>query len=57
MLKKQKNQENVIMLFFVVVLVCVGMYIVADRSIIDIIYFGVLIYYFRRFLVIRKRGK
>ena len=57
MLKKQKNQENVIMLFFVVVLVCVGMYIVAERSIIDIIYFGVLIYYFRRFLIIRKRGK
>ncbi|MCI6265990.1 MAG: hypothetical protein MR598_04000 [Erysipelotrichaceae bacterium] len=57
MLEKIKNQENIIMIFFVVTLVGVGIYIIVDRSIIDVIYFGVLMYYFGRFLMIRKNGK
>lgn len=57
MLNKVKNQENVIMIFFVVALICVGTYIVVSRCIVDIIYFGVLLYYFIRFLIIRKNGR
>lgn len=57
MLEKIKNQENVIMIFFVVTLVGVGVYALIDRSIIDVIYLGVLLYYFVRFLIIRKNGK
>ena len=57
MFNKIKNQENIIMIFFVVTLVGVGIYIIVDRSIIDVIYFGVLMYYFGRFLMIRKNGK
>jgi len=57
MLEKIKNQENVIMIFFVVTLVSVGYYVVVSRNIIDVIYFGVLMYYFGRFLMIRKNGK
>lgn len=57
MLEKVKNQENIIMIFFVVMLMGVASYIVIDRSIIDIIYFLVLAYYFVRFLMIRKNGK
>ena len=52
-----KNQENVIMIFFVVTLVSVGIYMIVDRDIIDVIYFGVLVYYFLAFLRIRKNGK
>jgi len=57
MLEKIKNQENVIMIFFVVTLVSVGYYVVVSRNIIDVIYFGVLMYYFVRFLIIKNRGK
>lgn len=57
MLEKIKNQENIIMIFFVVMLMGVASYIVIDRSLIDIIYFLVLAYYFVRFLMIRKNGK
>lgn len=55
MLEKQKNQEKMIIIFFVVTLICVGFYVVLDRSIIDVIYLGVLGYYFGRFLVIKNR--
>ena len=55
MLKDQKRQENVIMLFFVVILSCVGIYVLFDRSIIDVVYLGVLIYYFGMFLVVKHR--
>ena len=57
MLNKIKNQENVIMIFFVVTLILVGVYSIFNREIIDVIYFGVLVYYFWRFLMIRKNGK
>lgn len=57
MLEKIKNQENIIMIFFVVTLVSVGIYVIVDRNVIDVIYLGVLMYYFVRFLMIRKNGK
>ena len=57
MLGKIKNQENVIMVFFVVTLVVMGVYVVVERNIIDVIYLGVLMYYFVRFLRIRNNGK
>lgn len=57
MLKTLKNQENMIMIFFVVTLIGVGTYIIVDRSLIDVIYFGLLVYYFARFLMIKKSGK
>ena len=55
MLNKIKNQENIIMIFFVVTLLCVGVYVAVDRSIVDVIYLGVLGYYFGRFLIIKNR--
>ena len=55
MLNKIKNQENIIMIFFVVTLVLVGLYVVVDRNLIDVIYFIVLLYYFFRFLMIRRK--
>lgn len=55
MLNKIKNQENIIMIFFVVTLMFVGVYVVVDRSIIDVIYLGVLGYYFGRFLIVKHR--
>lgn len=57
MLGKIKNQENVIMIFFVVTLVGMGVYVIVERNVIDVIYFGVLMYYFVRFLRIRNNGK
>ena len=57
MLEKIKNQENVIMIFFVVALVGMSIYVVVERNVIDVIYLGVLVYYFGRFLTIRKNGK
>ena len=57
MLEKIKNQENVIKVFFVVTLVSVGIYVIMERNVIDVIYLGVLMYYFGRFLMIRKNGK
>ena len=57
MLKKIKSQENVIMIFFVVTLFAVGLYIILGREFIDIIYFGIILYYFCKFLRIRKSGK
>lgn len=57
MLEKIKNQENVIMIFFVVTLVSVGIYVIVEKNIVDVIYLGVLMYYFFRFLRIRKSGK
>ena len=55
MLNKIKNQENVIMIFFVVTLLGVISYIVMDRSVIDVIYLGVLLFYFVRFLILKYR--
>lgn len=55
MLGKVKNQENIIMMFFVVTLIGVGSYVIFDKCVIDAVYFGVLIYYFGRFLIIKGR--
>lgn len=55
MLMKQKRQESIITLFFVGVLSCVGVYVFFDRSIVDVVYLGILIYYFGRFLVVKHR--
>lgn len=57
MLGKIKNQENVIMIFFVVTLVGMGIYVLIERNIIDVIYLGVVMYYFLVFLRIRKKGE
>ena len=57
MLNKVKNQEKLIMNFFVVRLFIVGIYVVLERELIDVIYFGVLVYYFIRFLLIKKNGR
>ena len=57
MLKKIKNQENVIMIFFVVTLFAVGLYIIFGWEFIDIIYFFIILYYYCKFLRIRKSGK
>ena len=57
MLEKVKNQENIIMVFFVVTLVRLGIYVGMSRNVIDVIYMGVLMYYFVRFLKIRNNGK
>ena len=57
MLEKIKNQENIIMIFFVVTLICVGVYVIVDKNVIDVIYLGVLVYYFFGFLRIKNKVK
>lgn len=57
MLEKIRNQENVIMVFFVVTLVSMGVYVFVERKIVDVIYLMVLMYYFGRFLRIRGKRK
>ena len=57
MLEKIRNQENVIMVFFVVTLVSMGVYVFVERNIVDVIYLMVLMYYFGRFLRIRGKRK
>ena len=57
MLNKVKNQEKLIMTFFVVMLFIVGIYVVLERNLIDVIYFGVLVYYFVKFLLIKRNGR
>lgn len=55
MLNKTLSQENIIMMFFLIMLVMSFLYLIIDRNLIDIIYLVVLEYYFARFLVIRGR--
>lgn len=57
MLEKIKNQENVILIFFVVTLAFMFGCVVVEKNVVDVIYFGVLVYYFVRFLRIRNNGK
>ena len=57
MLKNVKNQENVITLFFVVILLLVGIYAFFGKCLIDFIYFGIMLYYFFKFLKLKKNGK
>lgn len=46
MFNKIKNQENIMMIFFVVTLLFVGIYAVVNQNVMDVIYFFVLLYYF-----------
>ena len=55
MLEKIKNQENVIMIFFVGALVSLGVSFLFKINLIDVIYFTVLLYYFWKFLIIRNK--
>lgn len=57
MLRKIKNQENIIMIFFVLTLALVFIDVVVTRNVVDVIYLGVLGCYFVRFLIICKKGK
>lgn len=55
MLNKIKNQENIIMIFFVVTLVGVSSYVVMDKNMIDVMYLFVVLFYFIRFLILKYR--
>ena len=55
-MQKTTNQENLIIVFFVVTLILSSIYIIVERCFVDIIYFGVLVYYFVRFLIIKCKG-
>ena len=55
MLKKINDQENILLIFFVVLLLLVSYFIICNRDCIDIIYFGVVLSYFIRFLVLKYR--
>jgi hypothetical protein len=55
MLKKSLKKDSVIIIIFLFIIFLISMYLIVDRSIIDIIYFGIVIYYFFRFLVIKYR--
>lgn len=50
---KVNDQENLIVVFFVVTLILVSIYAVIDRDLIDITYFSVILIYFVKFLVVR----
>lgn len=50
---KITDQENLIMMFFVVTLLILSIYAVTFRNLIDIIYLCVILYYFVKFLVVR----
>jgi len=50
---KINNQENLIMLFFILIIFCLVVYVVIDKNFIDIIYLGIMIYYFIKFLIVR----
>ena len=55
MLKTLKNEENIIMVFFVVTLVGLGLSFLFKIDLIDVIYFMVLLYYFWKFLMIKNK--
>lgn len=55
MLKTLKNEENIIMVFFVVTLASLGVNFLFKINLIDVIYFMVLLYYFWKFLMIKNK--
>lgn len=55
MLKTLKKEENLIMIFFVLALVSLIVIIFVKRNLIDVIYLGVLLLYFWKFLIIKNR--
>lgn len=52
-MQRATNQENLIMIFFGVTLILSSIYFLREKNVEDIVYFGVLMYYFIRFLVIK----
>lgn len=50
---KMNEQENLITIFFVVILLLGSIYAVIDRDVIDVIYLSVILYYFIKFLFVR----
>ena len=57
MLEKIKEQENIILLFFIGIILLVGSYSLLYFNVIDLLYIGVIIYYFCCFLKIKKCRK
>lgn len=55
MLKTLKNEESIIMIFFVGALVSLSGSILFKRNLIDVIYFMVLFVYFWKFLMIKNK--
>ena len=55
MLNKIKNQESIIMIFFIVTLVGVINFVIFYKNMIDVVYLGVVIFYFIRFLILKYR--
>lgn len=55
MLNKIKDEENLIMIFFVVTLVGLSGVVLFKRDLIDVIYFMVLLFYFWKFLILKKK--
>lgn len=55
MLNKIKDEESIIMIFFVGALVSLGGSFLFKRNLIDVIYFIVLFGYFWKFLIIKNK--
>lgn len=55
MLKILKNEENIIMIFFVGTLVSLGGSFLFKINLIDVIYFMALFGYFWKFLIIKNK--
>jgi len=53
---KITDQENLIMMFFVVALFILSIYVVNFKNLIDIIYLCVIFYYFVKYLVVRYKN-
>ena len=57
MLEKIKDSENIIMMFFLLMLFLIGSYVIVHVNIVDFIYFLVIIYYFDYFLKLKNIRK
>ena len=57
MLEKIKDSENIIMMFFLLMLFLIGSYVIVHVNIVDFIYFLVIIYYFVQFLKLKNIRK
>ena len=55
MLKRLENQENILLIFFVVVLLIISCFVIFNKDFVDVIYYGVVFYYFVRFMILRFR--
>ena len=50
---KFKNEENVILVYIVVILIVVGINIILNANMLDIGYFLIMLYCFIKFLIIK----